>query len=335
MIMPADFASRKTASLPQMCGALVTFAAFVIRSQVDGSNPLSIAQAFTSLAIISLITSPSLQLLASIPALTAATAAFDRVHGFLICSTKDTRGDYMPKESTPDAAQGDGKSAQTIAVGIEMSPLNSQKHALTSSLIPSEEAILTISEAYIRPAPSSQFQLQNINLTIRPGCFTILTGPVGCGKSVLLKAVMGEISCEKGRIYVHEKGIAYCGQAPWFQNTAIRNNICGYSGRDNLKWYREILHACALEDDLANLAHGDESVVGSQGLTLSGGQKQRLALARALYSRERLLVLDDVLSAVDRQTAKTIIERVFGKEGICRRMGLSVLMTTHSSRSYA
>ncbi|KAI7976679.1 hypothetical protein EIK77_009910 [Talaromyces pinophilus] len=210
MIMPADFASRKTASLPQMCGALVTFAAFVIRSQVDGSNPLSIAQAFTSLAIISLITSPSLQLLASIPALTAATAAFDRVHGFLICSTKDTRGDYMPKESTPDAAQGDGKSAQTIAVGIEMSPLNSQKHGLTSSLIPSEEAILTISEAYIRPAPSSQFQLQNINLTIRPGCFTILTGPVGCGKSVLLKAVMGEISCEKGRIYVHEKGIAYC-----------------------------------------------------------------------------------------------------------------------------
>lgn len=318
-----------------MCGALVTFAAFVIRSQVDGSNPLSIAQAFTSLAIISLITTPSLQLLASIPALTAATAAFDRVHGFLICSTKHERGDHMPKESTPDAAQGHGKSAQTIAVGIEMSPLNSQKHALTSSLIPSEEAILTISDAYIRPAPISQFQLQNINLTIRPGCFTILTGPVGCGKSVLLKAVMGEISCEKGRIYVHEKGIAYCSQAPWFQNTAIRNNICGYSGRNNLKWYREILHACALEDDLANLSHGDESVVGSQGLTLSGGQKQRIALARALYSKEKLLVLDDVLSAVDRQTAKTIIERVFGKEGLCRRMGLSVLMTTHSSRSYA
>jgi hypothetical protein len=61
------------ASLPQMCGALVTFAAFVIQSQIDESNPLSIAQAFTSLAIISLITTPSLQSLASIPALTRKT----------------------------------------------------------------------------------------------------------------------------------------------------------------------------------------------------------------------------------------------------------------------
>lgn len=317
-----------------MCGALVTFAAFVIRSRVDGSNPLSVAQAFTSLAIINLITTPALQLLASIPALTAATAAFDRVYGFLICSTKEARGDHMSKESSLGTAQGDGKSDQTSAVGIEMNPLDFQKHALTSSFIPSEEAIVTVLEAHIRPAPSSKFQLQNINFTIRPGCFTILTGPVGCGKSVLLKAVMGEIFCEKGHISIHSKGIAYCGQAPWFQNTTIRNNICGYFGRDNLKWYHEILHACALEDDLVNLSHGDESVVGSQGLTLSGGQKQRLALARALYSRERLLVLDDVLSAVDRQTAKTIIERVFGKEGLCRRMGISVLMTTHSSRSY-
>lgn len=313
-----------------MCGALVTFAAFVIRSQIDGSNSLSIAQAFTSLAIISLITAPTLQLLASIPALTASMAAFDRVHGFLINLSRDAGGN---QESPVGTVHGDKDSNQAYSAGIEMEALNVQMHAATSSVSLSEQSILTVSEAYIRPAPNSKFLLQNVNLSVRPGSFTAIDGPIGCGKSVLLRAIMGEISCEKGQISVNSKGIAYCCQTPWFQNTTIRNNIRGNSGFNDIKWYHEVIHACELEDDLANLSHGDESIVGSQGLTLSGGQRQRLALARALHSRARLLILDDILSAVDRQTIKTIVERVFGKEGLCRRLGISVLMTTHSSRS--
>lgn len=218
-----------------MCGALVTFAAFVIRSLIDESCPLSIAQAFTSLAIISLITTQSLQLLASIPAVAASMAAFDPVHGFFICSRGDAGGDQMSKESTVGAEQGDGNLDQTSAVGIEMNPLKVQTHALTSSFTPREDTILAVSETSIRPAPASKFSLQDINFTIRPGGFTILTEPIRCGKSVLLKAVMGEIPCETGHISVYSKGIAYCGQTPWFQNTTIRDNICGFSGRDNLK----------------------------------------------------------------------------------------------------
>lgn len=314
-----------------MCGALATFAAFVIRSQIDGSNPLSVAQAFTSLAIISLITAPSLQLLASIPALTASKAAFDRAHRFLICPSLDVGEN---QESTVGIVPDDKNFSKASSAGIKMEPLNFQMHAATSSAYRSEDSILTVSEAYIRPAQNSKFLLQNVNLKIRPGSFTFINGPIGCGKSVLLRAVMGEIVCEKGQIAVNSKGIAYCCQTPWLQNTTIRNNILGYSGFNDMKWYHEVIHACELEDDLANLSHGEESIVGSQGLTLSGGQKQRLALARALYSRAKLLVLDDVLSAVDWQTAKAIFERVFGKEGLCRRLGISVLMTTHSSRSY-
>jgi ABC-type multidrug transport system fused ATPase/permease subunit len=323
-----------------MCASLVTFAAFIIRSQIDGSKPLSTAQAFTSLAIISLITSPALQLLASIPALTASMAAFDRVHKFLTCSTSDREVDQ--KSSTPlfqDSSvlpapdeKGDG---QAFTSDITMETIRVEGNPFSASPKPSNMAMLTVSEVYIRPNPTSQFRLQNINVTIKPGKITIITGPVGCGKSILLKAVMGDVICEQGYISVYDdKGIAYCSQIPWLQNTTIRNNICGYSGRNNLNWYHEVLHACALEDDLASLSNGDESLVGSQGITLSGGQKQRIALARALFSRQQLLVLDSVLSAVDQHTEQIILERVFGSKGLCRNAGISVLMTTHSSKSH-
>jgi ATP-binding cassette, subfamily C (CFTR/MRP), member 1 len=270
-----------------MCASLVTFAAFVIRSQIDESDPLSTAQAFTSLSIISLITSPALQLLASIPALTASLAAFDRVHTFLTTDGADKMPSRPPaKDENFVTAEYDKNLDKSATPAINMTPLAIQSPS-PSSFTPSDQAILAMSEVYIKPSPSSQFCLQSINLTIKPGSIAIITGPIGCGKSTLLKAVMGEIPCEKGHVSLHSnEGNAYCSQTAWFQNTTIRNNICGYSGRAHLGWYQEVIHACALEEDLNIMSNGDESVVGSQGLTLSGGQKQRLALARALYSRK-------------------------------------------------
>lgn len=305
----------------------MTFAAFVIRSRIGGSDPLSVAQAFTSLAIISLITAPALQLLASIPAITASMAAFDRVHKFLTCFNSD--GEVDQKFSNQDFGLDGNGADKTSASYIKMDTIRAKRNSFNSS----DLSMLKVSGACIRPSPTSQFCLQNINLTIKPGKITIITGPVGCGKSTLLKAVMGEVACEKGYVSVYDdKGIAYCGQTPWLRNTTIRNNICGYSGCNDLKWYHEVLHVCALEEDLASISNADESVVGSQGITLSGGQKQRLALARALYSKKQLLVLDNALSAVDPQTAQIILERVFGSSGLCRNPGISVLMTTHSSK---
>ncbi|KAL2005901.1 hypothetical protein VTN00DRAFT_10394 [Thermoascus crustaceus] len=79
------------ASLPQLCASLVTFAAFVIRAKVDSSSQLSTVQAFASFAITSLIMSPAVQLLASIPAVTAALGSFDRIHKFLISPSAPDR----------------------------------------------------------------------------------------------------------------------------------------------------------------------------------------------------------------------------------------------------
>ncbi|PYH89272.1 P-loop containing nucleoside triphosphate hydrolase protein [Aspergillus ellipticus CBS 707.79] len=284
------------ASFPRMCASLITFAAFVIRSKITQSEPLSTVQAFTSLAIISLITNPALQLLASIPAVTAAFGAFDRIYKFLISSSIDA-------------------------------PPSHENTSLVSAPSPAHERRTEMPN--IRPSPESQFCLQKINLTLSMDAVTMIIGPIGCGKSTLLKALLGEIHCEAGTVNSGQLGVGYCSQNPWLQNTTIQANMCGYSVPD-MGWYEEVVRACALEEDIARMPRGDQSVVGSRALTLSGGQRQRLALARAIYSRQKLIVLDDGFSGVDDKTTRFICEALFGKHGICRRFGPSVIMTTHS-----
>ncbi|KAJ3192903.1 hypothetical protein HK101_005771 [Irineochytrium annulatum] len=109
-----------------------------------------------------------------------------------------------------------------------------------------------------------------------------------------------EATAETGNV------IGYAAQVPWLQNATVRANIL-FGAPYNATRYSAVIHACALEQDLAGFDGGDMTEVGDRGATLSGGQKQRLALARAIYSPASVLLLDDVLSAVDAHTARHII----------------------------
>ncbi|OJK00423.1 hypothetical protein ASPACDRAFT_1880763 [Aspergillus aculeatus ATCC 16872] len=306
------------ASLPQMCASLVTFAAFVILAKIDHSNTLSTVQAFTSLAIISLITSPALQLLASIPAVTAALGAFDRIHKFLVSPSVDFNSSERDLEPETDSSSGHGSMVELKALEPKTQPNLDQ-------------IVLQLTDADIRPIPGSDFSLTDINLTIKRGTVTMLIGPVGSGKSTLLKAALGELPCERGTITRSWPDAGYCSQNPWLRNTTIRKNISGYSVMDT-EWYKEVLRACALEQDISRMPQGDQSMVGSGALKLSGGQKQRLAIARAIYSRKGLLVLDNALSAVDIKTAQYVLEACFGRNGVCRQIGTTVMMATHTDQ---
>ena len=97
-------------------------------------------------------------------------------------------------------------------------------------------------------------------------------------------------------------------------------------------WYDTVVDASALTHDISNFPNGDLTVIGSRGITLSGGQKHRVALARALYSRCDVFVLDDILSALDKKTERIIIEKLFGTKGLLLRINATVIMTTHSSK---
>lgn len=125
-------------------------------------------------------------------------------------------------------------------------------------------------------------------IDIRRQTLTLILGPVGCGKSTLLKALLGELSDFDGSIQARFSGaVTFCDQTPWLPNEMVREIICGKSAQDmnmtgkkemgeDEDWYRRIINACALERDLAMWPRGDQTSVGSKGITISGGQKQRL-----------------------------------------------------------
>jgi ABC-type bacteriocin/lantibiotic exporter with double-glycine peptidase domain len=117
--------------------------------------------------------------------------------------------------------------------------------------------------------------LRDISFSVKTSSLTMIIGPVACGKSTLLKALLGETPSSQGFVYVSTTEVAFCDQTPWLINGSVQKNILGFSNFDG-PWYNAVVHACGLEPDLDTFPLRDQSLVGSKGITLSGGQKQRL-----------------------------------------------------------
>ncbi|KAJ6635068.1 Multidrug resistance-associated protein 1 [Pseudolycoriella hygida] len=169
--------------------------------------------------------------------------------------------------------------------------------------------------------------LKNINIKVKKEQLVALVGPVGCGKTSLLSALLGEMEKIDGTVNVDGR-IAYVPQQAWIQNATLQDNIL--FGRPlNEEFYKKVIHACALTPDLEMLPAGDQTEIGERGINLSGGQKQRVALARAVYSEADIYLLDDPLSAVDSHVGKHIFSNVFDENtGLLR--GKCRLLVTHA-----
>uniref|UniRef100_H3HD38 Uncharacterized protein n=1 Tax=Phytophthora ramorum TaxID=164328 RepID=H3HD38_PHYRM len=166
--------------------------------------------------------------------------------------------------------------------------------------------------------------LRNVNLEVRDGDFLVLHGPVGCGKSSLCSALLGEMVKHSGTVFVGGS-VAYCSQQPWIQNMTVRENILFGLLYDRKK-YEKVLEACALMADLQTLPAGDATEIGERGINLSGGQKARIALARACYSDASVYLLDSPLSAVDAIVQNEIFQKCM--LGLLRNK--TVILVTHN-----
>ena len=166
--------------------------------------------------------------------------------------------------------------------------------------------------------------LRNVSLSFPVG-LNVIGGRVAAGKTALLLALLGELDQLSGEYHRSNDTIGYCAQTPWLQSMSIRENILFHSPYDEAR-YKEILDACALTPDLANFKHRDLSMIGENGIGLSGGQRARVALARAIYSPARILMLDDPLSALDHQTAESIVRKCLTSSLV---KGRTVILVTH------
>lgn len=179
------------------------------------------------------------------------------------------------------------------------------------------------------PEPTEErSMLRDVSLSFPEGKFSIVAGKTGSGKSLLLAAILGEVKLLSGTVKTPTPPLeeeldeakpiprdewlipsltAFVSQTPWIETGTVRENITfGLPFVESR--YQDVLRACSLEKDVELLIDGDETEVGPKGVTLSGGQRWRVALARALYSRAGIVILDDVLSAVDAHVGRCIVD---------------------------
>ncbi|XP_052505998.1 LOW QUALITY PROTEIN: ATP-binding cassette sub-family C member 4-like [Budorcas taxicolor] len=149
--------------------------------------------------------------------------------------------------------------------------------------------------------------LQGLSFTVKPGELLAVIGPVGAGKSSLLRALLGELPPSQGKVSVLGR-IAYVSQQPWVFSGTVRSNIL-FGKKYEEDRYEEVIKACALKEDLQNLKEGDLTVTGDGGTPLSEGQKARISLARAMYQDADIYLLDDLLSTVDAGVSRHLFEQ--------------------------
>ncbi|KAL4428720.1 hypothetical protein ABPG74_001874 [Tetrahymena malaccensis] len=165
--------------------------------------------------------------------------------------------------------------------------------------------------------------LNNLNLDIKKGECIGIVGKVGSGKSSFLSCILKEIPKYSG--YFNFKGkVAYVEQEPYIFNKTVRENIL-FGTKYEEKFYNQVIEACCLIDDIKQFDYGDQTQIGERGINISGGQKARISLARAIYSRADIYLLDDPLSAVDSKVAKLLNDNAI--QGLLK--GKTVLLVTH------
>ncbi|KAK4543308.1 hypothetical protein LTR36_005667 [Oleoguttula mirabilis] len=166
--------------------------------------------------------------------------------------------------------------------------------------------------------------LKDVSLSFPEG-LTVICGEVASGKTALLQALLGELDMLEGQLIRPQQPVGFCAQTPWLQSMSVRENIL-FSAPYDEKRYKDVLDACALTPDLAEFKAGDLSLIGENGIGLSGGQRARVALARAVYSRAKILLLDDPISALDQQTAESIVQKCLAGPLL---QGRTVVLVTH------
>ena len=295
----------------------MTLVIFAIQAKLRGLKSLDTELAFSVIAVIFLVTSPAEQMMRLVPEFSNLSASCGRIQEYVLKPSKD--------DQRLDVA---GQTKNVVASNDRDGTQNGNVHETVN--VPA----IIFDDVAVRPAASAEPAIKNITFRLDVGTLNVIAGVVGSGKTTLVRAMLGDVPPDSGTISVRSRCMAYCTQTAWLTNESIKKIICGPSSKTEIDeaWYRRVVSACGLDEDLDKLPNGDETVIGSRGVQLSGGQRQRVSLSRAVYARMDIVLLDDVLSALDGKTEKLVVERLLGPKGIFRELGTTVVLITHSTQ---
>jgi ATP-binding cassette subfamily B protein len=198
---------------------------------------------------------------------------------------------------------------------------------------------LTVRNLRFRYAEDRPWVLQDINFHLKPGQTLGVLGRIGSGKSTLVNCINRYLVAEDGQIRLNSidinrltyqdlrHSIRTVTQEPFLFSDTVENNIA-FAIEDRPEDWQEhfpsLLQQAALREEVDKFPLQEQTIVGEKGILLSGGQKQRISLARAMATSCDLLILDNVLSAVDYETERYLLQQIFA-----RRQAKSLLIVSH------
>ncbi|KAH7024786.1 uncharacterized protein B0I36DRAFT_251352 [Microdochium trichocladiopsis] len=240
-------------NIPAMLTPALTFSAFAIVQLVDrgGTSSFDVVVAFSSLSLLAILIMPIAELVAASINITSALTSLDRIQEFL----NKNPGSGLRELGTVGDRHASSPLVSMRACSLDWAP------GVTSDTQPP--------------------LLQNVDLDIRRSEIILVTGPVGCGKSLLLNAILGEAHVAAGQIRrASPSQTTYSAQTPWIPNCTLRQVVVGEGTAYDEGRYAQVVAVCQLSEDFAGVAggEGDGAMVGSGGSRLSGGEKQRLRI---------------------------------------------------------
>ncbi|XP_040293653.1 ATP-binding cassette sub-family C member 9 isoform X1 [Bufo bufo] len=306
-------------------------ATFVTHEYVE-SNTLTPANAFASLSLFHILVTPLFLLSTVVRFAVKALVSVQKLNEFF--TSDEIRDDSARNGDSPALLDACRKHPGIHSRAINRKqPLRYQLDRYEQSprrqirSPGSEEAAIKVYNGYFSWG-TGLATLSNINIQIPTGQLTMVVGQVGCGKSSLLLAILGEMQPLEGRVCWNKLppesdwgtdelfsvgesdpspddddsknrySVAYAGQKPWLLNATVEENIT--FGSPFIKQrYKAVTEACCLQPDIDLLPFGDQTEIGERGINLSGGQRQRICVARALYQNTSIVFLDDPFSALD------------------------------------
>lgn len=261
-----------------------------------GSDAVTAADLYAILTVVTLILGPLGRVVHAFQFLAGGFAGHDRIQDFL------SRPRHVDDRENPNASVSSEKSSaypDYSARLVKVKENSKQAFGAAEALFPARQ-------------------------------LTAIVGSIGSGKTTLLKLLIGELPCEPGQVRIDMNQVAFCSQAAWIRNQPIKEFIMGQFDPDEL-WYQSIVQVCCLDIDFDSWQQGDQRMAGNEGQNLSGGQKQRIALAKALFSRKKILVLDDIFSGLDKTTSVKIFDNLFRPDGLLRKAEATVILATNTS----
>ncbi|XP_031638154.1 multidrug resistance-associated protein 4-like, partial [Contarinia nasturtii] len=228
------------------------------------------------------------------------------------------------KANESDAIGSDELTSRHLAILMKKVSVkwNSPKDQNTSLKIDKYKGEIELNTSKYEP-----FQLQDINLEVPKGKLVFIVGSVGSGKSTLMQVLLRELPLIQGSLGINGT-VSYASQMNWTFTSTIRQNIT-FGQAMNRSRYDEVIKCSALAKDFEQFTNSDSTVVGENGAGLSGGQKARINLARSMYRKADIYLIDDPLSAVDSHVQSHLFNECIGPNGYLARQNATRILITH------